>query len=30
MNRILYVVVWVLEVLAIVGLVLAIALPIQD
>lgn len=30
MNRILYVVLWVLEVLAIVGLVLAIALPIQD
>lgn len=30
MNRILYVVLWVLEALAIVGLVLAVALPIQD
>ena len=30
MNRTLYVVLWVLEVLAIVGFVLAIGLPIQD
>lgn len=30
MNRILYMVLWVFELLAIVGLVLAIVLPIQD
>lgn len=30
MNRMWYVVLWVLEVLAIAGLVLAFALPIQD
>lgn len=30
MSRILYMVLWIFEVLAIVGLVLAIALPIQD
>ena len=30
MNRTLYVVLWVFEVLAIVGMVLAIVLPIQD
>lgn len=30
MNRALYALLWVLEILAIVGLVLAVALPIQD
>ena len=30
MNRAVYVVLWVLEIAAIVGLILALALPIQD